>query len=158
MVCEDCGFILYENPKVVVGSVATWDGKILLCRRAIYPRKGFWTLPAGFLELGEDPQAGALREAWEEAFARLEIDQLLAVYTIPRIGQIQLIYRACVLNDDFKAGEETVELALFAWDEIPWDHIAFPSVHWALGHFREVQDLKTFAPKVNPLGEDGNLS
>ena len=93
-VCADCGFVDYENPKVVVGSVVTWQDRVLLCRRAIDPRKGFWTLPAGYLELQESATDGARREAWEEAGVRIEIDQLLAVYSIPRISQIQLIYRA----------------------------------------------------------------
>ena len=99
-VCGDCGFIHYENPKVVVGAVATWEERILLCRRSIGPRKGFWTLPAGYMELGETPMEGALREAREEACAELEIDQLLAVYAIPRISQVQLIYRARLANPD----------------------------------------------------------
>lgn len=157
MICGECGFVSYENPKVVVGSVAAWEGKILLCRRSIDPRKGFWTLPAGYLEMGESPLEGALREAREEANARLEIDQLLAVYTIPRISQVQLIYRARLLDPDVKAGEETAELDLFRWEDIPWAEIAFPSVRWALGHFREVRDLKRFAPNVNPSGEFGDL-
>lgn len=157
MICGECGFVSYENPKVVVGSVATWEDKILLCRRSIDPRKGFWTLPAGYLEMGESPLEGALREAREEANARLEIDQLLAVYTIPRISQVQLIYRAKLLDPDVKAGEETAELDLFKWDDIPWAEIAFPSVHWAMGHYRDVRDLKRFAPKVNPPGEFGDL-
>ena len=158
MVCGDCGFISYENPKVVVGSVAVWEDKILLCRRSINPRRGFWTLPAGFLELGESPLEGALREAREEANARLEVDQLLAVYTIPRISQIQLIYRARLLDPDVEVGEETTELGLFLWEDIPWKEIAFPSVHWALGHYRDIRHLESFAPMVNPPGEFGDLS
>ena len=158
MVCGDCGFIDYENPKVVVGSVASWEEKILLCRRSIHPRKGFWTLPAGFLELGETPIDGALREAHEEAHARLEVDQLLAVYTIQRLSQIQLIYRARLLDPDVRAGEETAELDLFEWDDIPWREIAFPSVHWALGHFDEVRQRARFAPHTNPAGSFGDLS
>ncbi|MCK5275857.1 MAG: NUDIX hydrolase, partial [Alphaproteobacteria bacterium] len=86
-VCADCGFIDYENPKIVVGSVASWEDKILLCRRAIHPRKGYWTLPAGYMEVNESAAEGAAREAWEEAFARLEIETVLAVYSIPRISQ-----------------------------------------------------------------------
>ncbi len=158
MVCDDCGFINYENPKVVVGSVASWEDKILLCRRSIHPRKGYWTLPAGFLELGETPLDGALREAREEAHAELEIDQLLAVYTIRRLSQIQLIYRARLLDPDVRAGEETMELDLFRWEAIPWHEIAFPSVHWALGHFDEVREQARFAPRTNPTGAVGDLS
>ena len=156
-VCDSCGFIDYENPKVVVGSVATWEDRILLCRRSINPRKGFWTLPAGFLELGEDPESGALREASEEACARLEIDQLLAVYAIPRISQIQLIYRARLLDPDVRVGEETLELGLFEWEEIPWQDIAFPSVRWALNDHHAVAGLSDFAPRSNPPGEFGDF-
>ena len=155
-VCRDCGFVDYENPKVVVGVVATWRERILLCRRAIPPRKGFWTLPAGYMELHESPQEGARREAWEEARARLEIDQLLAVYAIPRISQVQLIYRARLTDPAVEAGPETQELNLFDWETIPWTAIAFPSVHWALHHHREVRGQAAFAPRSNPLGETGD--
>ena len=153
LVCPDCGFISYDNPKVVVGSVAVWEEKILLCRRAIPPRTGLWTLPAGYLELNETTEAGAAREAWEEARARIAIDGLLAVYNIPRISQVQLIYRARLLSPDVAAGPESEAVGLFAWDEIPWDELAFPSVHWALGHFREAAGRTDFAPR--PEGEMG---
>jgi ADP-ribose pyrophosphatase YjhB (NUDIX family) len=158
LVCHDCGFIHYENPKVVVGAVATWEGRILLCRRAIEPRKGFWTLPAGYLELHESAQDGALREAREEAGAELEIDQLLAVYSIPRISQIQLIFRARLRSPDLAAGIETEELDLFAWEDIPWPEIAFPSARWALEHHRELEAEAVFAPRGNPPNALGEFS
>ena len=158
LVCSDCGFIRYENPQVVVGSVAAWEGRILLCRRAIPPRKGFWTLPAGFLELQESAAEGARREAWEEARAELEIDQLLAVYSIPRISQIQLIYRARLVSADVSAGPESEETGLFSWGEIPWDEIAFPSVHWALNDYHDLRDQSFFAPRNNPPGALGDLT
>ena len=148
LVCDACGFIHYENPKVVVGVVAQHGDRILLCRRAIEPRKGFWTLPAGYLELGETPEAGAEREAWEEARADLVLDQLLGVYSITRISQVQLIYRARLRHPDVAAGPESAAVGLFRWDEIPWDEIAFPSVHWALGHFRDVAGQPRFAPRA----------
>ena len=157
LICPDCGFISYDNPKVVVGSVAAWDGKILLCRRAIPPRSGLWTLPAGYLELNETSEAGALREAWEEARARLAIDGLLAVYNIPRISQVQLIYRARLVSPDIAAGEESEEVALFDWADIPWREIAFPSVKWALAHYRESNGKPLTAPRANPPGEVGDL-
>jgi ADP-ribose pyrophosphatase YjhB (NUDIX family) len=157
LVCADCGYVYYENPKVVVGAVATWEDRILLCRRAIHPRKGYWTLPAGYLELNEAAAEGAKREAYEEARADLEIDQLLAVYSIPRISQIQLIYRARLRSPEVSAGPESQEVGLFGWDEIPWEEIAFPSVHWALGHFAEVRGSDHFAPRVNPPGETGDM-
>ena len=156
LVCPDCGFVNYENPKIVVGSVCSWDGRLLLCRRAIEPRRGFWTIPAGYLELHETAEAGAAREAAEEACTMIVIDGLLGVYTIPRISQVQLIYRAELATGEFAAGEETLELDLFRWDDIPWGELAFPSVHWALGHWREIDGLRSWAPFSNPPGEDGN--
>ena len=158
LVCDSCGFINYENPKVVVGSVATWQERILLCRRAINPRKGYWTLPAGFLEQHESAAEGALREAWEEARAELEIDQLLSIYSIPRISQIQLIFRARLVTPKVEPGPETEVLDLFDWDDIPWEELAFPSVHWALHHFAETRDQVNFAPKVNPLEQTGEMA
>jgi ADP-ribose pyrophosphatase YjhB (NUDIX family) len=156
-VCGTCGFINYENPKIVVGSVVHHGDKILMCRRAINPRKGFWTLPAGFLEQNETTMAGAMREAWEEARAKIEIDALLAVYSIPRLSQVQLIYRAKLMAPEIEAGPESAEVGLFRYDEIPWAEIAFPSVHWALGQDREVGVRTDFPPFVNPSGELGDL-
>lgn len=158
LVCSDCGFVRYENPVIVVGVVATWETRILLCRRAIPPRKGFWTLPAGYMELYESAAEGAAREAWEEARAKLEIDQLLAIYSIPRISQTQLIYRAALLSPDVSSGPESMDVGLFTWGEIPWDDIAFPSVHWALNHHRELLGETIFAPRGNPPGETGDFT
>lgn len=158
MVCNSCGFVDYKNPKIVVGVTASWEGRLLLCRRAIPPRNGYWTLPAGYLELGETAIEGAKREAWEEARARVDIDQLMAVYAIPRISQIQLIYRARLTDPKVEAGEETSELALFEWDRIPWADLAFPSVHWALNHHHEIKDKAGFVPFSNPAGELGDYS
>ena len=155
LICPDCGFIQYDNPKIVVGSVALWQDRILLCRRAINPRVGYWTLPAGFLELNETTAEGARREAWEEARARIEIEALLAVYNIPRLSQVQMFYRARLLSDAVEAGPESREVGLFAWDDIPWDDLAFPSVHWALRHYREIGTARDFAPRGNPPGETG---
>ena len=156
-VCEACGFIDYENPKIVVGSVCHWQDKLLLCRRAIDPRKGYWTLPAGYLELNEAAEAGARREAWEEARAEIEIEQLLGIYSIARISQVQLIFRARLVSEEVAPGPETQALDLFAWDDIPWDELAFPSVHWALGHFRQSRGLTAFAPFANPEKASGDM-
>ena len=152
MVCAECGFILYDNPKIVVGSVARWGERILLCRRSIEPRLGFWTLPAGYLELNESASAGAEREAWEEARARIEIEGLLAIYDIPRISQVQLIYRARLLDEKVEAGPESLEVGLFRWDEIPWDRLAFPSNRWALQHDLEARTTRDFTARINPPG------
>jgi ADP-ribose pyrophosphatase YjhB (NUDIX family) len=151
MICAECGFILYDNPKIVVGSVARWGERILLCRRAIHPRRGYWTLPAGYLELNESTSAGAEREAWEEAQAKIRIDGLLAIYDIPRISQVQLIYRARLLDAAaVAAGPESLEVGLFAWDEIPWSDLAFPSVGWALNHEREARQTGDFTTRTAP--------
>jgi ADP-ribose pyrophosphatase YjhB (NUDIX family) len=156
--CPDCGYIAYENPKVVVGSVCLWESRILLCRRAIDPRRGYWTLPAGYLELHESTAAGAQREALEEANAAILIDGVLAVYNIPRISQVQVIYRARLAAPEFSAGPESLEVALFAWDEIPWADLAFPSVHWALRHWREATDTGDLAARTNPPGDVGAMT
>ena len=131
-VCDRCGFVDYENPKIVVGSVVEHEGRILMCRRAIEPRKGWWTIPAGYLELGETPEEGAAREAWEEARAKIAIDDLLAVYTVRHISQVQMLFRARLLDPHVEAGPESEEVALVAWDALPWDELAFPSVSTAL--------------------------
>jgi len=155
LICPDCGFIQYDNPKIVVGAVVRWQNRVLLCRRAIMPRKGYWTLPAGYLELHESATDGARREAWEEARARIAIDSLLAVYNIPRISQVQLIFRAVLESPDVSAGPESEEVGLFRWDEIPWADLAFPSVRWALSHWREVGDAAEFSARTNPPGDLG---
>lgn len=133
--------------------VAHSGDRILLCRRAIEPRKGFWTLPAGFMELGESVEEGARREAREEACAELEIETLLGLYSIPRIGQVQVFFRAKLLNEP-SPGPESLEVMLVAWDNIPWRELAFPSVRWALDHYRETEGRAGFAPFGNPPGTD----
>jgi len=152
-VCGDCGHIYYTNPKIVVGSVVTFEDKFLLCRRAIEPRRGFWTLPAGFLEEHETPENGARREAREEAEADIEINALLAVYAVPHISQVQLMYRATLAAPVFAAGPESLDVKLFAWDEIPWSELAFPSAKWALEHYSQSKGQPVFAPFTNPPGE-----
>ena len=126
-----------------------------MCRRAIEPRMNYWTLPAGYLENHETPEEGARREAMEEARASIVLETLLAVYSVRRISQVQLMYRAHLEKPEFSAGPESKDVALFSWDEIPWDTLAFPSVRWALEHYRQSKDLKVFAPFQNPLGQDG---
>ena len=152
-VCQTCGFIDYVNPRIVTGVVAYRDGSILLCRRAIEPRRGFWTLPAGFLELGESVEEGAKREAREEALAELEMEALLAVYSIPRISQVQIFFRAKLLNDP-APGPESTDVKLARWDEIPWADLAFPSVKWSLDAYKATEGRTAFAPYGNPPGTD----
>ena len=127
-VCAGCGHIHYENPKNVVGCLLEWQGKVLLCRRAIEPRHGFWTLPAGFMENGESTVAGAAREAFEEAEARCDDLRLFAVYNLPRISQVYLMFHGRLREGFARASEETLEVALFDESEIPWDTLAFPVV------------------------------
>lgn len=161
-VCDNCGFIVYENPKIVVGSVVRWEGhddgeeRILMCRREIEPRRGYWTLPAGYLELNESTEAGARREAWEEARARIEIDQVLALYDIPRISQVQIMYLARLADAHVEPGPESQEVALFRWSELPWKELAFPSVKWSLDYYDRVRGLSGFAPFANPEGKTGD--
>ncbi len=145
--------MFYENPKIIVGSVVGHAGRILMCRRAIEPRRGFWTLPAGYLELHETPAEGAAREALEEAGARIVIDGILAVYSISRIAQVQIIHRAGFADPArplIEAGAESLEVGLFGPDEIPYDEIAFPTVRWAIDAYRRVGDGKLGAPAGNP--------
>jgi ADP-ribose pyrophosphatase YjhB (NUDIX family) len=157
LLCPDCGYVAYENPKMVVGAVVAHESKILLCRRAIPPRTGYWTLPAGFLELGETPEEGARREAWEEARAHLELTGLLAVYSVTRISQVQLIYRARLAAPGYGAGPESEAVQLFPWDEIPWDALAFPTVRWALQRYREVGPEGPVVPVGNPGGASARM-
>ncbi len=134
-VCTACGTIHYQNPKMIVGCIPEWDGRILLCRRAIEPRRGLWTVPAGFMENGETTFQGAIRETLEEANARVEIDSLYALYNIPHINQVYLLFRARLLDLDFSAGAETLELKLFDEADIPWNEIAFATVRNTLTHY-----------------------
>ena len=145
--CDRCGFVDYANPKIVAGSVVTRGDLILLCRRAIEPRKGYWTLPAGFLENHEDVEAGARREAREEAMAEIEIDGVLGIYSVPRISQVQVMFRARLLNEP-APGPESLEVALFAWDDIPWSELAFPTVHWALQAYARTRGDAALVPET----------
>lgn len=158
-VCDACGWVAYQNPKVVTGAVVATDGQVLLCRRSIEPRRGFWTLPAGYLELNETVEEGAQREAWEEAQARIVLDGILAVYSIARIGQVQVIFRAGFDGPvQFAAGEESLDVQLFAWDDIPWDELAFPTVHWSLNVWRRSGTGPLGAPEGNPAHDRRGLS
>jgi len=150
LVCDDCGFINYVNPKVVVGAVATWQDKFLLVKRAIEPRKGYWTIPAGFLEVGETVEAGAVRETWEEARAHIAIEALLGVYSITRIAQIYLVFRAHLLNEAHAPGPESEEACLYAWDDLPWEDLAFPSVQWALEYHKATNGQAVVSPGREP--------
>lgn len=134
-ICGVCHTIHYENPKLVVGSIPAWEDKILMCRRAIEPRCGFWTLPAGFMENHESTEQAAVRETQEEAHAEIEIGPLYTVWSIPHISQVHLFFRSRLLNLDFKAGSESLEVALFREAEMPWEQLAFASVRDTLKRY-----------------------
>ena len=136
-VCPACQAIHYQNPKLVVGCVADHDGQLLLCRRAIEPRRGYWTVPAGFMELGETLQAAAAREAQEEALAAVEIDDLLAVVNVVHAHQVHVMFRARLPASNFGVGLESLETMLVLPAQIPWREIAFPSVDFALRRYLE---------------------
>ena len=127
-ICDQCGEIHYQNPKIVVGSIPEHEGKLLLCRRAIEPRYGYWTLPAGFMENDETTGQAALRETLEEAGARIELGAPFSMISVPRVNQVHLFYRARVLELGFKPGEETLEVALVGEQDMPWTEIAFRTV------------------------------
>jgi ADP-ribose pyrophosphatase YjhB (NUDIX family) len=152
MVCRDCGFIHYENPRIVVAAVATADDRILLCRRAIPPRRGFWTVPGGFMENDETAMEAAIRETLEETGAGVEIRDLLGIYSLPHIGQVHLVYRAKLTSSRIEVGPECLDARLFGVDEIPWDELAFPTNTWALQHHLETLDEDPVVPRTEPAG------
>ncbi|MBL0731038.1 NUDIX hydrolase [Piscinibacter sp. HJYY11] len=135
--CTACNTVHYENPLNVVGTVPVWDDKVLLCRRNIEPRHGYWTLPAGFMELVETTEQGAIRETEEEAGARVELQGLFTLLNVPRVGQVHFFYRARLLDTDFAPGPETIEARLFSEDEVPWEELAFRTVRETLRHYFE---------------------
>lgn len=134
-VCDACATIHYQNPKMIVGCIAEWENRILLCRRAIEPRLGLWTVPAGFMENGETTAQGAARETLEEANARVEVGPLYAMYNIPHINQVYILFRARLVDLDFSAGVESLEVKLFDEADIPWEQIAFATVRNTLTHY-----------------------
>lgn len=150
-VCADCGFIHYLNPKVVVGTVPVWGDKVLLCKRAIEPRYGLWTLPAGFMEEGETLEEGASRETLEEANARVTIEQMYSTISLPHISQVYVLFRATLLDLDFSSGSESLDVKLFREAEIPWDELAFRTVHDTLRHFFSDQKLGAFVARIGEI-------
>ncbi len=150
-VCDDCHTIHYQNPKVVVGCLPEWEDKILLCKRAIEPRYGLWTLPAGFMENNETVEQGAARETWEEAQARLENLSLYSLFSLPHISQVYMIFRAKLCDLTYAAGVESLDVRLFGEDEIPWDELAFPVIHKTLTHYFEDRASGQFPLHVGEL-------
>jgi len=150
-VCSACGEIHYENPLNVVGTVPVWGDRVLLCRRAIQPRHGFWTLPAGFMELGESVAEGALRETLEEAGARIELEGLFTLLNVVRVGQVHLYYRARMLDASLDPGPESLEARLFREDEVPWEQLAFHTVRRTLEHFFDDRRAGAFGIHVGDI-------
>lgn len=150
-VCPNCDTIHYQNPRIVAGTVPVWEGQILLCRRAIEPRYGYWTLPAGFMENSETTNEAAARETWEEALAEVEIEDLYTIIHVPHIDQVHMFYRATLKNGSFGAGEESLESRLFSVDEIPWDEISFPTVKRTLELFIEDRKHNLFPLHVSDI-------
>ncbi len=160
--CPACGVVHYDNPNVVVGCVPVHEGRILICRRAIEPRRGYWTIPAGFLENGETMEAGAARECFEEALATVEIGPLLAVANVPEACQVHVFFRARLAKPEFGAGEESLEAKLVDPADIPWDELAFPSTVYALQcHVADRETVAlpthvtTLARRPGPASPDG---
>lgn len=133
--CPGCGAIHYVNPKIVVGSIPTFEGKVLLCKRAIEPRYGFWTLPAGFMELNETTHEGAQRETWEEAGAKITLGPLFTMFDVIRAEQVHIYFRAEMATAEFCAGEESLDVKFFSEEEIPWGDLAFKTVSKTLELF-----------------------
>lgn len=134
-VCQSCGFIDYQNPKIVAGCLVTYGDQVLLCKRAIEPRKGYWTLPAGYLEMGESSEQGAIRETFEEACAVVNDLTLYALYDLPYISQFYVFYRSELAKPEFGVGVESLETALFNEEDIPWDQLSFPIVGRTLKYY-----------------------
>ncbi len=163
-VCEQCGVIHYQNPKMVIGSIPVWDDGdrplVLLCRRAIEPRHGFWTLPAGFMENGETTSDAAARETLEEAGARIRIHDLFSLLNVPHVHQVHLFYRASLLDLDYAAGIESLEVKMFSENDIPWSEIAFPTVSQTLRFFfadhAKVREGGEYALHLHDIGKPGH--
>jgi len=150
-VCPQCGTIHYQNPKIVVGCLPVWEGRVLLCKRAIEPRLGLWTLPAGFLENGETLMAGAQRETVEEAAASVEVGELYTVISLPQINQVYVVFRAQLLALDFGPGPESLEVELFQEEDIPWDRIAFRTIGRTLRNYFLDRKLGAFPVHVSMI-------
>ena len=150
-VCESCGTVHYRNPRLIVGALPIWEDKVLLCKRAIEPQHGKWTLPAGFMENGESVEEAAIRETLEEACARIELGPLFAMISVPYIHQVHVIYRAQLLDLDFAAGDESLEVRLFDEAEIPWSDIAFRTIRRSLKYFFSDRQVGAFGIHTESL-------
>jgi ADP-ribose pyrophosphatase YjhB (NUDIX family) len=150
-VCDACGLVHYQNPKIVVGCLPVYGDRILICKRAIEPRYGLWTLPAGFMENNETAGEGAAREALEEANAKVEIEELYTVYSIPNISQVYMMFRAKLIDPDVSPGTESLEVKLATEDEIPWNQLAFAMVKKTLEFYLEDRKTGIFKPRFGDI-------
>ena len=157
-ICDACGEIFYENPKIVAGCIPVWGEQILLCKRAIEPRFGWWTLPAGFMENGETTAEAAARETWEEACSRVEIQQLYALFNLPQINQIYMMFRAHLPVLEFAPGVESLECKLYTEAEIPWSELAFPTITHTLRFYFEDRARGRFELHCGDIVRDGQHS
>ncbi len=164
-ICDTCSTVHYHNPKIVTGCIPVWEDQVLLCRRAIEPRRGLWTVPAGFMENGETTYQGALRETLEEANARVRIEDLYMTVNLPHIDQVYMLFRARLLDLDFSPGEESLEVELFGKEQVPWNQLAFPTVALTLKQYFVDRDKGAFPARMadivrnpaNPRGFDVSL-
>ncbi len=150
-VCDACGTIHYQNPKIVTGCLPIYEGRVLLCKRAIHPRSGLWTLPAGFLENGETTVEGAIRETREEACAEVSVHGLYTVFNLPHISQIYMFFRADLTNPNFSAGPESTDVQLFEESQIPWEELAFPVIRDTLRHYFSDRSAGDFPVRVGDI-------
>ena len=150
-VCSDCGTVHYQNPKVVTGCLPVWEDSVLLCKRAIEPRRGYWTVPAGFMELDETVQQGAIRETWEEARARVELLAPYSLFNLPHVNQVYVIFRARLVSPDFRPGPESEDVQLFRELMIPWDDLAFGTVRQTLEFFYRDQPQGRFPLRTGTI-------
>ena len=150
-VCDQCQTIHYQNPNIVAGSIPVSGNRILLCRRAIEPRYGLWTLPAGYMENNETVEQAALRESLEEANANVELEQLYAVFSLPHANQVYMMYRARLLDEDFSAGTESLEVRLFDEQQIPWDKLAFSTIYYTLKYYFEDRARGEYILRSHPV-------
>ncbi|MFO1418837.1 MAG: NUDIX hydrolase [Methylotetracoccus sp.] len=152
--CDACDTVHYQNPKLIAGCIPVWRDRILLCRRAIEPRKGYWTLPAGFMEMGETIAEAARREAHEEALVDVRIGEIFTIFSLPHISQVYFFFRAEMTDERYAAGPESLEVRLFDEHEIPWDELSFETVRRSLQFFVEDRRSGQFQLRVEDIARD----
>ena len=155
-VCDSCDVIHYLNPKIVTGCIPVWENKVLLCKRAIEPRHGYWTLPAGFMEMGETTAQAAMRETMEEANARVELQGLYALMNLPHVNQVYMIFRSRLVDLDYSPGIESLEVQLYEEDEIPWDDLAFTTIRHTLQFYFEDQKRDDYKMRAGDIVREGD--